>query len=165
MTGPDPASEGAQLLVVDDEESIRALLETALRFIGFEVVTAANGAEALDAVMRSQPDLIVLDVNLPDLDGFEVCRRIRSDGNDVPVIFLTARDADEDVRAGEIFHICLDAGKIREQLGWVPTVTLEEGVTKTIEWYLKNSNWLKAIQKRQDYQNWIGDNYQKRGKA
>ena len=100
MTGPDPASEGAQLLVVDDEESIRALLETALRFIGFEVVTAANGAEALDAVMRSQPDLIVLDVNLPDLDGFEVCRRIRSDGNDVPVIFLTARDADEDVRAG-----------------------------------------------------------------
>lgn len=95
-----PRGEGAQLLVVDDEESITELLETALRFIGFEVVTAANGAEALDAVMRHAPDLIVLDVNMPGLDGFEVCRRIRRDGNDVPVIFLTARDAEEDVRAG-----------------------------------------------------------------
>ena len=95
-----PRGEGARLLVVDDEELITELLQTALRFIGFEVVTAASGAEALDAVMRQEPDLVVLDVNLPDLDGFETCRRIRRDGNDVPVIFLTARDAEEDVRAG-----------------------------------------------------------------
>ena len=90
----------ARLLVVDDEESITALLETALRFMGHDVVVAATGAQALDAVMRHELDLIVLDVNLPDLDGFEVCRRIRRDGHDLPVIFLTARDADDDVRAG-----------------------------------------------------------------
>lgn len=95
-----PRGEGATLLVVDDEPSITTLLETALRFIGFDVVVAATGVDALNAAKRSEPDLIVLDVNLPDFDGFEVCRRIRRDGNDVPVIFLTARDAEDDVRAG-----------------------------------------------------------------
>lgn len=100
MTDPKTSDAGARLLVVDDEESITALLETALRFMGHDVVVAATGAEALDAVMRHELDLIVLDVNLPDLDGFEVCRRIRRDGHDLPVIFLTARDADDDVRAG-----------------------------------------------------------------
>ena len=100
MADPKTSDAGARLLVVDDEESITALLETALRFMGHDVVVAATGAEALDAVMRHELDLIVLDVNLPDLDGFEVCRRIRRDGHDLPVIFLTARDADDDVRAG-----------------------------------------------------------------
>jgi two-component system OmpR family response regulator len=100
MTDPTTSDKGARLLVVDDEESITALLETALRFMGHDVVVAATGAEALDAVMRHELDLIVLDVNLPDLDGFEVCRRIRRDGHDLPVIFLTARDGDDDVRAG-----------------------------------------------------------------
>ena len=100
MADPKTSDAGARLLVVDDEESITALLETALRFMGHDVVVAATGAEALDAVMRHELDLVVLDVNLPDLDGFEVCRRIRRDGHDLPVIFLTARDADDDVRAG-----------------------------------------------------------------
>ena len=100
MADPKTSDASARLLVVDDEESITALLETALRFMGHDVVVAATGAEALDAVMRHELDLIVLDVNLPDLDGFEVCRRIRRDGHDLPVIFLTARDADDDVRAG-----------------------------------------------------------------
>ena len=100
MADPKTSDVSARLLVVDDEESITALLETALRFMGHDVVVAATGAEALDAVMRHELDLIVLDVNLPDLDGFEVCRRIRRDGHDLPVIFLTARDADDDVRAG-----------------------------------------------------------------
>ncbi|MDX2344586.1 MAG: response regulator transcription factor, partial [Acidimicrobiia bacterium] len=64
------------------------------------VVVAGSGVDALNAVKRSEPDLIVLDVNLPDLDGFEVCRRLRKDGNEVPVIFLTAREGEDDVRAG-----------------------------------------------------------------
>ena len=90
----------ASVLVVDDEESLVELLTTALRFAGYEVTSEASGFDALRAVKESRPDLIVLDVNMPDLDGFEVCRRIRRDGIDSPVIFLTARDAAEDLRTG-----------------------------------------------------------------
>ncbi len=90
----------AKVLVVDDEESLVDMLTTALRFTGYEVVSAASGFDALRAVKESRPDLIVLDVNMPDLDGFEVCRRIRRDGIDSPVIFLTARDAADDLRTG-----------------------------------------------------------------
>ena len=85
-----------RVLVVDDEESLRDLLETSLRFEGFEVSTAATGGQALRRVGELAPDLVVLDVMLPDLDGFEVSRRLRSDGHRVPVIFLTARDTPED---------------------------------------------------------------------
>jgi two-component system OmpR family response regulator len=88
------------ILVVDDEDTILDLLSTALRFSGFRVETAANGREALAAARDAVPDLIVLDVNLPDLDGFDVCRRLRSGQNDAPVIFLTARDDPADLRAG-----------------------------------------------------------------
>jgi two-component system OmpR family response regulator len=84
--------DAARLLVVEDEDTIRQLLAGSLRFAGFEVATAASGAEALRAVMGSPPDLVLLDVMMPDGDGFEVVRRIRSSGPDVPVIFLTARD-------------------------------------------------------------------------
>jgi two-component system OmpR family response regulator len=73
---------------------------TALRFRGFQVVTAASGQDALRAVANGAPDLIVLDVNLPDVDGFEVCRRLRADGRQVPVVFLTARDDSADLRTG-----------------------------------------------------------------
>ena len=72
------------------------MLEAALRHSGFEVASAATGREAIDAVPAARPDLIVLDVMLPDLDGFEVCRRLRSDGSRTPVLFLTARDGTED---------------------------------------------------------------------
>jgi two-component system OmpR family response regulator len=72
------------------------MLEAALRHHGFDVTSAATGRSALEAVSTSKPDLIVLDVMLPDLDGFEVCRRLRADGSRVPVLFLTARDATED---------------------------------------------------------------------
>jgi two-component system, OmpR family, response regulator len=82
----------ARLLVVEDEDTIRQLLAGSLRFAGFEVATAASGAEALRAVTASPPDLVLLDVMMPDGDGFEVVRRIRLSGPDVPVIFLTARD-------------------------------------------------------------------------
>jgi two-component system OmpR family response regulator len=87
---------GETLLLVDDEENLRSMLQAALRHVGFEVHPAATGREALDAVARVRPDLIVLDVMLPDLDGFEVCNRLRRDGSRTPVLFLTARDGTED---------------------------------------------------------------------
>jgi two-component system OmpR family response regulator len=87
---------GRRVLVVDDEANITFLLEATLRHFGFEVAVAATGRAALDAVREVDPDLVVLDVMLPDLDGFEVVRRLRLEGSKVPVLFLTARDATED---------------------------------------------------------------------
>jgi len=87
---------GEHLLIVDDEENLRSMLAAALRHHGFQVSSVANGRDALDAVTEQSPDLVVLDVMLPDLDGFEVCRRMRNAGNQTPVLFLTARDATED---------------------------------------------------------------------
>src|SRR6516165_266038 len=89
-----------QVLVVDDEPNIRELVQVALKFHGCAVSTAANGADALRQAESARPDLIVLDVMLPDLDGFEVCRRLRAGGNEVPVIFLTARDTSSDTVTG-----------------------------------------------------------------
>ncbi len=86
----------ARILVVEDEDSIVDLLQTALRYTGYEVATARSGVEALRAASTFAPDLVVLDVMLPDLDGYEVCRRLRDDGDLVPVMFLTARDGEED---------------------------------------------------------------------
>ncbi len=90
----------ARVLVVDDEDSITDLVATALRYVGFEVAVASNGRQALERASSFRPELVVLDVMLPDLDGFEVVRRLRSDGVRVPVVFLTARDATEDKVAG-----------------------------------------------------------------
>jgi two-component system OmpR family response regulator len=92
--------EGPRVLVVDDEPNIRDLVEVALRFHGFAVTTAASGRDALAGAREDRPQLIVLDVMLPDIDGFEVCRRLRADGDDTPVIFLTARDAPSDTVTG-----------------------------------------------------------------
>jgi two-component system OmpR family response regulator len=89
-----------QVLVVDDEPNIRELVQVALKFHGCAVRTAATGRDALRQVEAAPTDLIVLDVMLPDLDGFEVCRRLRAAGNDVPVIFLTARDTSSDPVTG-----------------------------------------------------------------
>jgi two-component system OmpR family response regulator len=86
----------ARLLVVDDEPSIVELLSVSLRFAGFEVATATNGVDALNAARTFGPDLLVLDVMLPGLDGFEVARQLRSSGDQTPVLFLTAKDATED---------------------------------------------------------------------
>jgi two-component system OmpR family response regulator len=91
-----------RVLVVDDEAPITELLSTALRYMGYEVATAATGGAALEQASKTPPDLVVLDVMLPDIDGFEVCRRLRADGDFVPVIFLTARDAEEDRVTGFI---------------------------------------------------------------
>ncbi|HEY7431851.1 MAG TPA: response regulator transcription factor [Streptosporangiaceae bacterium] len=97
MTGQDQIP---QVLVVDDEPNIRELVQVALKFHGCTVTTAASGADALRLAADSHPDLIILDVVLPDLTGFEVCRRLRAAGNDVPVIFLTARDTASDTVTG-----------------------------------------------------------------
>ena len=96
-------SEGVpnpRVLVVDDEPNIRELVQVALNFHGCTVTTGATGEDALQLAYAYDPDLIVLDVLLPDIDGFEVCRRLRSAANDVPVIFLTARDATADTVTG-----------------------------------------------------------------
>ena len=96
-------TEGVQnpkVLVVDDEPNIRELVQVALNFHGCAVATGATGEDALQLTDAFDPDLIVLDVLLPDIDGFEVCRRLRSVANDVPVIFLTARDATADTVTG-----------------------------------------------------------------
>lgn len=86
----------ATIAVVDDEPSIRDLLTASLHFSGFDVVSAANGTEAISVIEKSHPDLIILDVMLPDIDGFTVTRRIRNDGITAPVLFLTARDDTQD---------------------------------------------------------------------
>src|SRR5688500_18750403 len=86
----------ARILVVDDEENITFLLDSALRHFGFEVQVASTGRDALAAVERFDPDVVLLDVMLPDLDGFEIVKRMRMDGAKVPVLFLTARDAVDD---------------------------------------------------------------------
>jgi two-component system OmpR family response regulator len=90
----------AKILVVDDEPNIRALLAATLRLIDFEVRVAGGGREALIAAEEYEPDLVVLDVMLPDLDGFQVAQRLRTSGQPVPVLFLTARDAVEDRISG-----------------------------------------------------------------
>ncbi len=85
-----------RVLVVDDEVSLTELLSMALRYEGWDVRTASAGLPAVRAVKEFRPDAVVLDVMLPDIDGLEVLRRVRSAGDDVPVLFLTARDAVED---------------------------------------------------------------------
>jgi two-component system OmpR family response regulator len=94
------AAMPARLLVVDDERTILELLSGSLRLAGFEVMTAASGEEAVRAAASGRPDLVLLDVMMPDGDGFEALRRIRSGGGEVPVIFLTARDEVPDRVAG-----------------------------------------------------------------
>ncbi|MDZ7674019.1 MAG: response regulator transcription factor [Acidimicrobiales bacterium] len=90
----------ARVLVVDDEVYIRDLVSSALRIAGLEPLTASSGDDAIRLVQRDAPDLLVLDVGLPGRDGFEICRELRDDGNQTPVVFLTARDAKEDMLQG-----------------------------------------------------------------
>ena len=89
-----------RVLVVDDEATLSELLSMALRYEGWEVRTAASGSSAVRSAREFRPDAVVLDVMLPDFDGLEVLRRMRAEAPDVPVLFLTARDAVEDRIAG-----------------------------------------------------------------
>ncbi|MEU1289098.1 response regulator transcription factor [Kitasatospora sp. NPDC005856] len=91
-----PAEAGhatARLLVVDDEPALRDALESSLAFEGYEVATATDGYEALESVERDRPDLVLLDIMMPRMDGLTAVRRMRSRGDTVPVLMLTARDA------------------------------------------------------------------------
>lgn len=92
----EPGADQARLLIADDEATILELLAASLRFAGFEVVTAADGHEALSLARSTRPDALVLDVMMPGIDGFDVVRRLRSEGQNAPVLFLTARDSTED---------------------------------------------------------------------
>jgi two-component system OmpR family response regulator len=97
MVDAAPASRtGFRLLVVDDEPDIVELLSASLRFAGYDVATAGSGKEALDMASTFRPDLVLLDVMMPGIDGFTVLSRLRGEGHQVPVLFLTARDATED---------------------------------------------------------------------
>jgi two-component system OmpR family response regulator len=90
----------ARLLVVEDDANIVELLAASLRFAGFEVETATDGRQALRLARSYRPDLMVLDVMMPGIDGFEVVRRLSAEGNRCPVLFLTARDSTEDKITG-----------------------------------------------------------------
>src|SRR5207244_1665100 len=94
----------AEVLVVEDDRAVRRMLERTLAAEGYEVMGVSDGGAALASIERAAPDLVVLDVGLPDLDGFAVCRRLRDKGLALPVLMLTARDAVGDRVAG------LDAG-------------------------------------------------------
>jgi two-component system, OmpR family, response regulator len=95
-TQTQPKQSEAKLLVVEDDANILELLSASLRFAGFDVATATSGSAAVTAAKSAHPDLVVLDVMLPDLDGFEVIRLMREGGARTPVVFLTARDGTDD---------------------------------------------------------------------
>jgi two-component system, OmpR family, response regulator len=99
-TGSTQPSGPARLLVVDDEPNILELLAATLRFTGFEVASASDGYTALTTAREFQPDLVLLDVMMPGIDGFEVARRLRASGSRPPVLFLSARDSDDDKLTG-----------------------------------------------------------------
>ncbi|MBW7460473.1 response regulator, partial [Paenibacillus sepulcri] len=84
------------ILVVDDDEKITSLLRRSLAFEGYEVVTANNGLEGLKLMLTSDPNLLILDVMMPQIDGWEVCRRVREGGSSVPILMLTAKDDIQD---------------------------------------------------------------------
>jgi two-component system OmpR family response regulator len=93
---PGMATDPHRILVVDDEPNIVDVVSMALRFQGFEVAAAETGQQALDQVTAFKPHLMVLDVMLPDMEGFDVAERLRGQRADVPIVFLTARDATPD---------------------------------------------------------------------
>ena len=94
------SSDSASIAVIDDDANLREMLATALQFAGYSTHSAGTCEDGLEVIARHEPDLIVLDVQLPDGDGFDLCRRLRSQGVTTPVIFLTARDQSTDVIAG-----------------------------------------------------------------
>ncbi|HEY8983130.1 MAG TPA: response regulator transcription factor [Streptomyces sp.] len=96
MTTPVPA----RLLVADAEDGVRGMLAMALEFTGYRVTVAATGRQALELIARGRPDLVLLDIRLPDIDGFQVCRILRARGNAVPVLFLAGRGGIDDLVRG-----------------------------------------------------------------
>jgi two-component system response regulator MprA len=111
-----------RILIVDDDRALRDALRRALVLGGYETVPVENGEGALAEIARGQPDAVVLDIGLPDIDGLEVCRRLRAVGNRVPVLMLTARDAVADridgLDAGADDYLVkpFDVGELRARL-------------------------------------------------
>jgi two-component system OmpR family response regulator len=99
-SAPLPRGAGERILVVEDEQDIADLLAAGLRFVGFDVRAAHSGADALSLAAVYRPELVLLDVMLPDIDGFELCRQLRRAHDDAGVVFLTARNRTEDAVAG-----------------------------------------------------------------
>jgi two-component system response regulator MprA len=97
-------SNGARVLIAEDDRSVRQSLQRALRYEGYDISLAVDGAEALEAVKDDRPDVLILDIMMPHVDGLSVCRRIRSKGDDLPILMLTAKHEISDRVAG------LDAG-------------------------------------------------------
>ncbi len=98
----------AKILIAEDERDIRDLITFTLRFAGHDVVAAANGEEALDKALKEIPDLIMMDVRMPRMTGYEACKRMKADASvkDIPVVFLSAKGQESEVNAG------LDAGAV-----------------------------------------------------
>ena len=106
----------ARVLVVDDEPNIADVISMALKYNSFEVATAADGNQALDQVGDFRPDLIVLDVMMPGLDGFQVAKRLAERSADIPILFLTARDTTEDKIRGLTIGGMIKVGVANELL-------------------------------------------------
>lgn len=104
LSGQLDKTVGMRILVVDDDRAVRESLRRSLTFNGYTVETAGDGLEALEKVVADRPDMMILDVMMPRLDGLEVCRRLRSAGDDLPILVLTARDTVSERVSG------LDAG-------------------------------------------------------
>ncbi|HLM08343.1 MAG TPA: response regulator transcription factor [Thermoleophilaceae bacterium] len=122
-----------RLLLVEDDRSLRDALRRALGLAGYEVLSAAGGQEALTQVAVARPDAVVLDIGLPDIDGLEVCRRLRAAGNRLPVLMLTARDAVDDridgLDAGADDYVVkpFDVGELKARLRALLRRSLGEG--------------------------------------
>ena len=114
---------GAQILVVEDDKATRRMICQTLARDGFQVLEEATGEAALEAFLRSRPALVVLDIMLPGIDGFEVCQRLRASGEEVPILMLTARSEDAD--------------KIKDW-SWGPTTTLQNHLTWPSWWHALN---------------------------
>jgi two-component system, OmpR family, response regulator len=126
-------NDSPRLLVVDDEDNLRSMLDAALSHHGYQVVTAGNGREAMELATSAMPDLILLDVMMPELDGFDVVRRLRDRYVKTPIIFLTARDAVEDRVRGLTLggdDYLVKPFSLEELVARVDTVLRRVGVTK-----------------------------------
>ncbi len=92
----------AKIVIAEDERDIRDLITFTLQFAGHEVIPTANGAEAVEAVRREQPDIVLMDVRMPRLTGYEACRQLKADEatKDIPVVFLSAKGQESEVKEG-----------------------------------------------------------------
>jgi len=123
----------AKILVAEDEGDIRDLISFILRFAGFEVIVASNGEEAVSLAVGERPDLILLDVRMPRMTGYDACRKIKADPllKDTPVIFLSAKGQEAEIKAG------MEAGALEYMLKPFAIDQLTERVRNTLARYGK----------------------------